>query len=438
MNRLHFLQASISCGIRSRISDRDYVVRTVIAACILLGSSACTRPNESVDGPVRLRVATYNIEDLRTTDLLQDRHPRLRAAAATIQTLRPDILLINEMAYDQEGVPGYSATEGSGYNATRFVTRFLSVPQDSGLAPLQYEAISLPSNTGLASGYDLDNSGTVVSSYPPPETSGQAGAPPRQTPDQRAYGNDSWGFGTFPGQYAMALLVSTHLEVMSEQIRSFQKFNWSDMPRARKPVDPRTGQSWYDDSEWADMRLSSKNHVDVPVRLPNGNVVHLLLSHPTPPSFDGPEARNKLRNHDEIRFWRDYVAGDSYMTDDSGLRGGLGPGELFVIMGDLNADPDEGSSVDNPIGKLMYLNQVNGAYIPQASSEGISAFPNLDPDDTADWGLRIDYVLPSVGIEVLSGGVWRPTEGDQRASDHFPVYLDLLVPHNVSASTSSP
>ena len=37
--------------------------------------------------------------------------------------------------------------------------------------------------------------------------------------------------------------------------------------------------------------------------------VHFLVSHPTPPVFDGTEDRNGLRNADEIRFWADYVTG---------------------------------------------------------------------------------------------------------------------------------
>ena len=52
--------------------------------------------------------------------------------------------------------------------------------------------------------------------------------------------------------------------------------------------------------------LSSKNHWDVPVRI-GKRTLHLLISHPTPPAFDGPEDRNGKRNHDEIRFWRDYL-----------------------------------------------------------------------------------------------------------------------------------
>ena len=49
--------------------------------------------------------------------------------------------------------------------------------------------------------------------------------------------------------------------------------------------------------------------------------MHFLVSHPTPPVFDGPEDRNGTRNHDEIRFLADYVAGGrraTYIYDDEG------------------------------------------------------------------------------------------------------------------------
>ena len=55
------------------------------------------------------------------------------------------------------------------------------------------------------------------------------------------------------------------------------------------------------------VRLSSKSHWDVPVKV-GGHTVHVLASHPTPPTFDGEEDRNGRRNHDEIRFWADYVS----------------------------------------------------------------------------------------------------------------------------------
>ena len=94
-------------------------------------------------------------------------------------------------------------------------------------------------------------------------------------------------------------------------------------------------------------RLSSKSHWDVPVEV-GGRTVHVLASHPTPPTFDGAEDRNGRRNHDEIRFWADYVrpgAGSGYIYDDAGGTGGLKPGSSFVILGDQNADPLDGDSV---------------------------------------------------------------------------------------------
>ena len=62
--------------------------------------------------------------------------------------------------------------------------------------------------------------------------------------------------------------------------------------------------------------------------LVGGKVIHTLVSHPTPPVFDGPEDRNGTRNHDEIRLWSDYVlpSRSGYIYDDEGERGGLKPG----------------------------------------------------------------------------------------------------------------
>ena len=81
-----------------------------------------------------------------------------------------------------------------------------------------------------------------------------------------------------------------------------RQFRWADMPGNLIPTD------FYSPEEQAALRLSSKSHWDVPVRI-GRRTVHFLVSHPTPPTFDGPEDRNGRRNHDEIRFWADYVAG---------------------------------------------------------------------------------------------------------------------------------
>ena len=194
--------------------------------------------------------------------------------------------------------------------------------------------------------------------------------------------------------------------------------------------------AWYDGEAGEVFRLSSKSHWDVPIRLPNGALLHMLCSHPTPPAFDGPEARNKRRNHDEIRFWADYVENASYIIDDKGNFGGLARGAAFVIAGDLNADPDEGQSLRDPIGLLLSTKAVGDDPRPVADVEST----RLDADDTALFGLRVDYVLPSRTVAVLGSGVWRQlpdlaeVSGTEDAptkrfpSDHFPVWVDIAVP----------
>src|SRR2546430_1237691 len=89
-------------------------------------------------------------------------------------------------------------------------------------------------------------------------------------------------------------------------------------PWPRSSSAPATGEGFYSDEELEALRLSSKSHWDVPVRTGRGETVHLLAAHPTPPGFDGPEQRNVLRNHDEIRFWADYVdpRAGGYIYDD--------------------------------------------------------------------------------------------------------------------------
>jgi endonuclease/exonuclease/phosphatase family metal-dependent hydrolase len=371
---------------------------------------------------------TYNIEDVRTSDLRCKDHLRLQRAAARIQALAPDVLLVNELTYDQPGDPGYQAGEPEGQNARRFVKNYLSVAQADSLSGLSYQTVMLPVNTGQPSGYDLNHDGRVVTEVPSVPSSPDDGSVAEQTAPGQAFGGDAWGFGTFPGQYGMALFVREDLTVLRDSIRTFRLFKWSEMPHAAVPKDSTNGEPWYSPEAWESFRLSSKSHWDVPVRLPDGTVLHVLASHPTPPAFDGPARRNERRNHDEIRLWVDYLSDRAYIQDDSSNAGGLDPGASFVVVGDLNADPDDESPFRQAVRDLLSHDRVHSGPAPTASPAGRSAFPNLDPDDTAQWGKRVDYVLPSANFIVDTSGVWRPPSPDTTAlpvSDHFPVWVDI-------------
>jgi hypothetical protein len=196
------------------------------------------------------------------------------------------------------------------------------------------------------------------------------------------------------GQFGM--VVYSRYPIQSSQVRTFQNFLWKDMPGARLPDDPSTvaPADWYSPDELEVVRLSSKSHWDVPVMTPLG-VVHTLVSHPTPPVFDGPEDRNGTRNFDEIRLWSDYLTPDlgSYIYDDQGRRGGLRGGR-FVVMGDQNSDPLDGDSIPGAIQQLIEHPRVNvsaqpssdGATEASALQGGANAAHVSDPRfDTADF-----------------------------------------------------
>lgn len=408
--------------------------RLIATALALLGSvasaSTVTADRES-HGDHRdhgdedvVRFATYNaslnrnsagqlIADLSTPDDAQ-----ARAVAEVIQLLDPDVLLINEFDYDE----GHVALD-------LFQTNYLSVSQN-GADPVEYPyAYTAPSNTGVPSGFDLDNNGSVGG------------------------GNDALGFGLFPGQFGMA--VYSKYPIDTRDIRTFQHFRWADMPGARLPDDPATSQpaDWYSADELAVVPLSSKSHWDVPIEI-DDETVHFLVSHPTPPVFDGPEDRNGTRNADEIRFWADYVSkgrAARYIYDDEGRRGGLRGGS-FVIAGDQNSDPLDGDSIPGAIQQLLDHRRIDATFIPasdgaveQAALQGGANLahrsdPRYDTADFADGApgnLRADYVLPSRNLDVADGGVFWPLSTDPLfrligvfpfpTSDHKPVWIDLEV-----------
>ncbi|MDT0213820.1 endonuclease/exonuclease/phosphatase family protein [Rothia sp. ARF10] len=392
---------------------------TCAAALLALAPSAGAQAAPS-DPPAdargeSLRVATYNLSLNRNTagqlvtDLSTPDNAQAKAVAEVIQRANPDIVLLNEFDY----VEGGRAVD-------LFRDNYLEVGQ-SGASPVDYPySFVAPSNTGVPTGFDLNNDGTVGG------------------------GDDAFGFGLFPGQYGMVVL--SKYPIRTDEARTFQHFLWKDMPGNVLPTD------WYSPQEQAILRLSSKSHWDVPVTV-GKRTVHVLAAHPTPPSFDGPEDRNGRRNHDEIRFWADYVTPGqgSYIYDDAGARGGLNPSESFVILGDYNADPFDGDSYDNAIHQLLGNKRIVD---PQATSEGaveaarLQGGANLthrgDPKyDTADFSdsapgnLRVDYTLFSRHFTVRDAHVFWPVRSDPLfrltgvfpfpTSDHRLVWADVTL-----------
>ena len=409
-----------------------------VAALAVTGltAPALTSPASATAGPGKhtatkvseLRFATFNASLNRANagDLVRDLstpgNAQAAAIAETIQRIDPDVLLVNEFDY----------VEG-GQAAELFRDNYLEVGHH-GAAPVDYPYYYVaPVNTGVPSGFDLNNNGTVGG------------------------GDDAFGFGLFPGQYGM--VVYSKYPIATDDVRTFQHFLWKDMPGAALPDDPATPEAadWYSPEELDAFRLSSKSHWDVPIQVPGRKPVHFLVSHPTPPTFDGAEDRNGARNHDEIRFWADYVSGGrqaAYVYDDEGRTGGLGRGQDFVIAGDQNADPFDGDSYDDAIHQLLDHPRIEDPHPTSAGAveasqrdgganlthEGPAAEDTADFADTQPGNLRADYVLPGGRLEADDAGVFWLESTDPLfprlvgtfpfpTSDHRLVWVDVRAGH---------
>ncbi len=370
------------------------------------------------DAPTRLRIATFNVSmeggnyvergvsprghELPAA-LSNSDHPQIRNIAEIIQRVRPDILLLNEFDYHED--------------PERAVRPFLELylqERQTNTEPLHYPHVYQgPVNTGVDSGMDLDRDGKATGT-----------------------GQDAFGYGLYPGQYGMLLL--SRFPIVARELRSFQRFLWQDMPgNLMADMRDENNELWYPPEVQKKLRLSSKSHWDVPIQIGDARV-HVLASHPTPPVFDGPEDRNGRRNHDEIRFWVDYLSDDAqaeYIYDDRGKKGGLA-GERFVILGDLNASMEEGDARKEGIAALLAHYRVRRGRLPTSDGGRANrADSPFSPTHTAAWGIRADYAIPSkAGWQVIDAGVFWPTPDDalhrlvrdrSASSDHRLVWIDL-------------
>ncbi len=320
----------------------------------------------------RLRIGTYHTELSREGPglLLRDirkADAQVLAVAQVIAASDADVLVLLGMDYDFD-----LAALGT------FADRLAAAG-----APYPYR-FALRPNTGMATGLDLDGDG-------------RRGGP-----------RDAQGYGRFAGQEGMAVL--SRLPVDAGAARDFSAFLWRDLPGAILPPGMAPEVAGV-------QRLSTTGHWEVPVILTDGTTLRLLAWHATPPVFDGPEDRNGRRNHDETAFWLRLL--------DGALPFPL-PAAPFVLLGDANMDPDRSDGRPEALRQLLEHPALQDP-VPQGAAGTATA------DFTAADGpgrLRVDYVLPSAGLQVVDAGVVWPTEGPllaavQAASRHRLVWVDI-------------
>lgn len=384
---------------------------SIILVLIAIGLLPACRHAE---GPTQtVRVATFN------TALSRDSEGALHAAfakgddekaklvAEVLQRARPDIVLLQEIDYDPTG-KAYAD----------FQRNYLDVSQN-GAEPIQYEYVYAPPvNTGVLAEVDLDGDGKITRP------------------------NDCYGYGLFEGQYGMVVL--SRYPIDESNVLSFRSVRWKEFPGNRMPKD------YYGADAVENMRLSSKSHAWVSIEIGDESL-RLWVSHPTPPVFDGPEDRNGLRNYDEIKMLRHLISRKVPESDSGPNVGSIRTFiDSFIILGDLNADPNDGESIAGAINQLLDYPTVNAEHAPKSQGAleaarlqaGANRTHKTDPaTDTADWNddpqrgsgnLRVDYVLPSVDLNVTGSGVYWPTRDDphaylNKASDHKLVWIDIAL-----------
>ncbi len=414
----------LSVRVLCKVIKGRFMIRILVFVSTVLLHGAVSR-NVLAENPIR--VATFNCSLNRESsgklvgDLKGGRNVQAQKVARILRTVRPQIVLLNEFDFDPEK------------EAVRiFMTEYLAAEGDWATEPpISYSDFYVaPVNTGVPSGRDFDHDG---------KKDGPA---------------DAIGFGKFPGQYGMVVLSQFPIDMKS--VRTFQNLLWKSMPDALLPsgADPATPM-WYDEQDLDMLRISSKSHWDVPVMI-NGQTLHILASHPTPPAFDGPEDRNGRRNRDEIRLWAEYLSEGptAWLVDDSGVAGSLSADSSFVILGDQNADPNDGGSFPKTIQQLLEHPRVNSEIVPTSTGGAAASKSQMganlqhrgDPShDTADFSdkvvgnLRADYALPSRNLQAVAAGVFWPSPGEPGAelvtcSDHRLVWVEV----NMSDGLASP
>ena len=339
-----------------------------------------------------LRIATMNAAlerkgpGLLLRDILRD-DPQVIAFAGVVRRVSPDILVLQGIDYDH-GLTALKALRDK-------------IDKEGG--PHYPHVFANRPNTGMSTGLDMDGDGRL----------GRA--------------RDKQGFGRFAGQAGMAILSRWPLN--PDKFLDYSDLKWTDVPAAIPPKSK--GAPFPSPRALTAQRLSSVGHWVLPVELPANRSLALMTFHATPPVFDGPEDRNGRRNHDEILFWLRFLDGEF----------GPAPKRRFVLLGDANLDPVDGDGRKAAIQRLLSDPRLQDSRTrrtgPIPQGPGDEGDPRLDtvawPED-GPGHLRVQYILPSVDIDVVASGIHWPRKGapgyddSVMAGPHRMVWSDITLP----------
>ncbi|MCB0404639.1 MAG: endonuclease/exonuclease/phosphatase family protein [Bdellovibrionales bacterium] len=313
------------------------------------------------------RVVQYNIKELDSVKLREATpSEQLVAALNILKQLKPELLSLNEMAYDSPGVPNETfATNGE--NAAV-------------IAKLLNETFNVsfnPANTGKNANRQPD--GTFSTN-------------PNDANWMKLV--DHVNFGIFPFEYSTAAL--SKFPILSEKV--IADLRWDAFV-------PNLNLENYRDAAGnkfpTDMELFDKNFTDIILK--SGKYkFHVILLHTVPAfNFYNERGLNIVRNADQLRFLEWYLTGNSEKQDAAEISGicPLEKGTPFIALGDWNTDildtNNPGSEVLRRLGDTFTY-----WHAPTPTYEG-----GFGPKP---FTVQFDYILHSDHFEVKNGGVYFP------------------------------
>jgi hypothetical protein len=372
-----------------------------------------------------LRVAQFNIRELTTAKLLDPQSPQVRAAAEVIARFDADVLCLNEIQYDLAGVPdpqlpgdapaarpGALSLDGDGAgNAARLGERVAEVDPELRYA---HSAVFL-GNSGFAFEGNPAGKGAELFAMR--------------------------GFGEFEGRFNTGVL--SRFPIRADGVRVIADFPWHDLPGNRiAELEAELGVKVP-----AGFPLFEKALHIVPIEIgaaaadgedggDQAELLYLILLHPVSSGFND---LNPFRNADELHALALFLSGELPGVEP------LPEGARFLVIGDLNSDPEDGESPGSV--NVVADHPRVAAHFPTGDGGEIGTHPERNTflsgcgrdgaivtKPSAKLQLQLDYLLPSVtlGEPVASGIFWPHHQTDPdgyalacRASDHRHVFVDL-------------
>jgi hypothetical protein len=409
-----------------------YLGRSALAATILLAAACKVEPVDTDDGPAEgggggsagmggaggsggtaapqtVRIGQFNLREMQSAKLMDAADEQATAAAAVLARFAPDIVSINELQFDMQGYPSAVSpgapanTPHGGFNvAGAENARRLADRVAAAGGPTYSDTLLTVGNSGYY--WEGDTLGL------------------------------DWyilrGWGEFPGRFNTAVL--SRFPILVDEVRVISDIAWEDIPDNK--IAQMKAEIGLDVPPGFPVFEKSLNIVPVQV---GASKLYLVLLHPVTPAYD---PINPYRNHDELRALRLFLDGELAGVEP------LPAGAKFMIIGDLNADPDDGDRLPGAIAQVLSHPDVVNHFPAGSGTKGNNGQFNsylggcgLDDgsvveDPTARFQLQLDYLLPSQSIGEPSDSLlffpdYQTAREDFdlacRASDHRFLYVDV-------------